>query len=396
MNDFIWGIASASYQTEDPISDTRHPYYFEVDWDLFYKAGRIREPRGMATYSWSEVDRDLDAIQSLGVSHYRFGLEWARIEPTPGRYNEEALNAYVELARKIRKRGMTPVVCLWHFNFPSWLTNLEDPTRHGWFHKNIEPAWNRYVERVLEAFGDEVRHWMPQNEPNAYAFMGYVIGMFPPGKRASFDQFQKFMERAAYFYGLAADRLRARGHLCISVQNVIYWKKSWLDVTGFFWKQAEAYNFLHLDLVAPKSDIIGFNYYFKLSAFLIPGPRTVRPQGLTWALDEMARRYPGKPIWITENGMQEKGDKKRPDYIRDHVGLTLEARKRGVPVEAYFYWCLIDNFEWCQGYRERFGLFRMNPETRQLERKASADVYANLVREAKVPVQSSQTVPPPP
>ncbi len=381
MKPFAWGIASASYQSEDPIVDESDPNYFEVDWDLFYRAGKIKEPRGMATYSWSESKRDLDAIEGLGVSHYRFGLEWARIEPSPGRFNEEALRAYVELAREIKRRGITPVVCLWHFNFPSWLTDLANPGRHGWFHPSIREAWPRYVSKVLAAFGDEVIHWMPQNEPNAHAFVGYVVGWFPPGRTLSFKSFNRFMERAAECYNEAADLIHAANakNLVISVQNIVFWKKSLFDVTGFYWRQAEAYNFLHLDLVHAKTDILGFNYYFKLSAFLIPGPRTTNPKGMACALETLYARYL-KPLWVTENGMQEKGDRKRPKYIRDHVGEVLKTRARGIPVDGYFYWCLIDNFEWCQGYKEKFGLFSMDPATRALIPKGSAKVFADLVK----------------
>jgi beta-glucosidase len=375
-----WGIASASYQTEEPVTDISDPSYFEVDWDLFYKAGRIRTPRGMATYSWSETARDIAAIKSLNVTHYRFGIEWARVEPRPGEFNEEALRAYVDLARRLKAEGITPVVCLWHFNFPSWLTDLKNPERHGWFHPDIDKYWSPYVRKVLAAFADEAIHWMPQNEPNAYAFVGYLLGWFPPGRRADFKNFNRFMESAAKYYNQAADLIHAQSpkHLCITVQNIIYWKKSWLDVDGFFWRQAMNYNFLHLDLVHRKSDIIGFNYYFKLSAFLIPGPRTTDPQGMRYALRELYRRY-GKPLWITENGLQEKGDRRRARYILEHVNAALACRKAGVPLEAYFYWSLADNFEWCQGYREKFGLFSMDSRTRQLIAKPSAAFYAKLV-----------------
>lgn len=379
---FIWGIASAPYQTEDSPTDPQHPEYFQTDWDLFEKAGRLREGRGQATYSWTEIERDLAAIESLNVSHYRFGVEWARIEPQPGVYNEAALQKYVELARRLKARGITPIVCLWHFSFPSWLTDLKNPDRHGWFHPLMESHWKPYVSRVLKAFGSEVTLWMPQNEPNAYALCGYLLGFFPPGRYGGFQSFRHFMRKAADFYIQAADLIHAASpqHKCISVQNIVYYKKSWLDVGGIFWQLGLDYNFLHLDLVHRHSDIIGFNYYFQLTAALIPGPRTNNPEGLKWALDEIHRRYK-KTMWITENGMQEPGDEKRPQYLRDHIDVTLEARRRGLPIEAYFAWCLIDNFEWSQGYREKFGLFRMDPTTRQITPKGSARLYAEIVKE---------------
>lgn len=381
MKSFAWGVASASYQTEDPIPNPQDPNYFEVEWDVFDRAGRLKENRGMATYSWSEMERDIAVIKSLNVTHYRFGIEWARIEPAPGRYNEEALNKYVWLARRLKEEGITPVVCLWHFNFPSWLTNIENADQHGWHHPLMEKHWTPYVRRVLDAFGEEVELWMPQNEPNAYPFVGFLIGWFPPGRRADFKGFNKFMWAGAHFYNQAADLIHQHSpkNKVITVQNIVHWEKSIFDVTGFFWRQAMDYNFLHLDLVHKKSDIIGFNYYFKLSAFAIPGPRTVKPEGMRAAIDELYRRYK-KPLWITENGLQEKRDVKRRKYMQDHIDQVLKAKKEGLPVEGYFYWCLADNFEWCMGYREFYGLFRMDPKTRQLVPKESAGYFANLVK----------------
>ncbi len=381
MKSFAWGIASASYQSEDSITDKNDPNYFEVDWDLFAQAGRLREPRGMATYSWSEVDRDIEAIKSLNLSHYRFGIEWARIEPQPGKFNDEALSQYVNLAKRLKAEGITPIVCLWHFNFPSWLTNLKDPSLHGWFHPDAPKYWELYVKRVLKAFGEDVIHWMPQNEPNTYAFLGYLLGLFPPGQRGSFKNFRAFMEKAAKFYNDSADWIHQASpkNLVISVQNIIYWKKSPLDFNSFFWEQSQVYNFLHLDLVKDKTDIMGFNYYFKLWAHLITGPRTNDPEGMRYAIKAVHDRYK-MPIWITENGMQEKGDEKRPEYFRSHIGVMQDCIKEGIPVEAYFAWCLVDNFEWCQGYRERFGLFTMDPKTRKLTPKGSAKVFGDIVR----------------
>jgi beta-glucosidase len=376
---FIWGIASASYQTEDSPQSSSDPEYFEVEWDLFYQKGKIAQKRAEATHSWSKMDRDIEALELLGVNYYRFGIEWARVEPKPGQYNLAALDKYLEYAIELKNKGITPVVCLWHFNFPGWLTNLENPLQHGWFHPEFEQHWVAYTKLVLDKFKGHVIHWMPQNEPNAYAFVGHLLGMFPPGQRASFKNFNLSMEKAAYFYNLAADIIHETDpdNLCISVQNIIYWQKSVFDFNGFFWKQAQNYNFLHLDLIHKKTDIIGFNYYFKLNAFLIPGARTTNPEGMSYAIKALAERYL-KPLWITENGYQEKGDSKRRQYLKDHIGEVLAARDEGLPVDAYFCWCLIDNFEWCMGYKEKFGLFRMN-ENLSLSPKESAHLYRDII-----------------
>ena len=118
---FWWGISSSAFQTEDRGERPDSPNYFRTDWDLFADAKRVPPKGDNAEFSWSHFDRDLEALKQIGVNHYRFSIEWARVEPQPGRYNEAAIRRYVDMARKLKAAGIEPVVTLWHFTFPSWL-----------------------------------------------------------------------------------------------------------------------------------------------------------------------------------------------------------------------------------------------------------------------------------
>ena len=112
---FWWGTSTASFQNEDRAVAPDSPYYFKTDWDIFAEEGHI-PPRGDdATFSWTYFDKDLAALKMLGVNHYRFGIEWGRVEPKPGVFNEAAIRGYVQMARKLRAAGIEPIVTLWHF-----------------------------------------------------------------------------------------------------------------------------------------------------------------------------------------------------------------------------------------------------------------------------------------
>jgi beta-glucosidase len=378
---FVWGISTAPYQTEDVAEATGAPTFFETDWDLFFKAGKLPEPKGNGTYSYSEVDRDLAAIKSLGVTHYRFGIEWARIEPVPGVYNDKALEHYVELVKKTKAMGLTPVVCLWHFTFPSWTTDLSHAELNGWLHPKTQERWQPYVEHVVRALAPYVEYYAPQNEPNAQALAAYVVGSFPPGSKYKFDLFDKQISAAARAFNQASvviKRLKPKATV-ITIQNIIYWEKAPWDIFDFFWRKAEAYNFAHLDLVRDHADWIGFNYYYKLRASPFPNQRLEYPEGLEEMIHVLGDRFK-KPVLITENGVADSGDEVRSRYLRTHIEAVLRAAGKGADVRGYFFWSLIDNFEWAYGYKEKFGLFSM-ADDRTLKPKPSVEVYKKFVRE---------------
>ena len=123
---FAWGISTASYQYEDPAVKPGDRDYFYSDWDILIEQGKA-PAKGNALYSWTHFDKDLEALKKIGVTHYRFSISWPRVEPQPGVYNDEAIRGYVEMARRLKAAGIEPVICLWHFTFPSWLYDKRKP-----------------------------------------------------------------------------------------------------------------------------------------------------------------------------------------------------------------------------------------------------------------------------
>lgn len=391
---FAWGISTSSYQFEDPAVRPGQPEFFLTDWDAFVAKGKA-PPKGNALYSWTHFDKDLAALKKIGVTHYRFSLEWARIEPKPGEYNEAAIERYVGMARKLAEAGIEPVACLWHFTFPSWLYDENDPAKANWLHPDAARSWRAYVEKVVPRLAPHVRFYAPQNEPNGQLSTAYLGGEWPPGVILHEGLYDRAMRASiSQFRDAAAIIKRARADaLVLSVAALPWWEKSAIDVTHAFYDGMEQANFQHLDGIWDVCDIIGFNYYYSNLAspvsYLTAGTHKgkdytmmgwkIDPEGLAKQIRAVAKRY-GKPMMITENGVAAKDDAKRITYLREHIGVIEQAKRDGYDVRGYFVWSLADNYEWHYGFTAPFGLATMNEKTFDRVLKPSAYWYRDVIR----------------
>lgn len=384
--EFWWGVATSPFQTEDPAVSPGEPGYFRVDWDLFHERGGVDQGRGQGAGSYSRVERDVAALRRLGVSHYRFGIEWARVEPEPGRYNEQALRHYVALARALRSEGIEPIVCLWHFTFPDWATDLDDPSRHGWTHPKVRERWAAYAAKVGRAMGPHVSWYAPQNEPNAQAMAGWFLGIWPPGQTGDLQGYRRQTGAAALAFREAAEALRAYDDdaQILTVQNWIAWRRATWDGLGVFAAIGDHYNHEHLDRVVDTVDVVGFNYYHRRVATPLGTSEDLYPRGIREGIVDLTDRY-GLPVAIMENGLGSDDDNVRQAAMRAHVRQVQLARSAGRDVRGYFAWSLMDNYEWALGYDSKYGLFAVDPHSWELEPKGSAALYQRLIVEDVAP-----------
>ncbi|MBK8267471.1 MAG: glycoside hydrolase family 1 protein [Planctomycetes bacterium] len=392
---FWWGVSTSSYQTEDPGPPSEN-LGFETDWDLAYRSGQMKEPRGNATWSYTCTQRDFAALKQLGVTHYRFSVEWARVEPRPGEFNELAIEHYVQLARNLRAAGITPLVTLWHFTFPSWLAS-DDSRRNGWLHPDMPARWHAYVERMAKALTPDVKDICPQNEPNTYA-LGSLVGYFPPGQLLGYEDYLRIQDRQADAFNDAAGILRAARPdvRIISVQNIIHWERDVFDPLGLWCAKGREYNYYHLDKIAASCDWIGFNYYMAETATpLMRILQTLRigencsdcgwridADGMAIEIAGLAKRY-GKPMLITENGISTCDDRKRSLYLLKHVNAVRRAMLAGHDVRGYMHWSLMDNYEWADGYGEKFGLCELDSKSLAVIPRKSASLFRMLATEKR-------------
>lgn len=394
---FWWGTSTASYQNEDRGVKPGTPEWFETDWDIFSQEGHI-PPRGpYATYSWTHFDKDVAALKKLGVSHYRFGIEWGRVEPQPGVFNEAAIRQYAAMARKLKANGIEPIVTLWHFTFPSWLYDTKKKNKSDFLHPDVEERWKEYVTRMVTALSPYVRVWVPQNEPNGDLYIGYFGGHWPPGLLLTPGALKKANRTAIAMFREAADIIHAKRKdaIVIGIYSIPNWRRNYVqDPTGFVYNMMMRQNYDHLDKVADVIDIVGVNYYYsqdasaarfisrpqgELSSNYTQNGWEIDPEGFYTTLMNVTKRY-GKPIVVSENGIGTQSEQKKIRYFREHVNQLRRALVDGADVRGYMPWTLVDNYEWAEGYAANFGLTHMDPETKDRVMEPSGLWFANFIK----------------
>ncbi len=403
---FAWGISTASYQYEDPAVKPGDKYYFQTDWDILISQKKA-PPKGNALYSWSHWEKDLAALKKAGVTHYRFSIEWARVEPQPGVYNEEAIRRYASMARQLKEAGIEPVICLWHFTFPSWLYDFKNPGNSNWLHPLARSHWNAYVDKMVRATAPYTTYYAPQNEPNGQITTAYIVAQWPPCMTLAFGHYWKAIDASTGMFRDAAARIKKikPEAKVVSVEALPWWKKAPLDPGGLIYNTMIHGNVDHLDRVWDVCDIIGFNYYYSqrpgpISLLTESGRRgpnftmmgwKINPHGLYNEIKRVGDRY-GKPMMITENGIATKHDPKRIWYMQNHLAAIGQAIREGYNVHGYFAWSLADNYEWHYGYTATFGLAKMNPRTYERVFKPSAYWFRKEIRENPT-VKNVSTIP---
>jgi beta-glucosidase len=373
---FMWGAATAAHQIEGNNVNS--------DW---WRA----EQAGLACDSWSRWSDDVKLLQDMGLNAYRMSVEWARIEPEPGRFEQSALDTYRRLLDALRAANVEPLVTLHHFTSPAWLEG-------GWANPEAAPRFAAYADRVGRRVGDLVRWWVTINEPSILALKGFIEGSWPPHRPWDLRGYVRLMRNAArgHVWGrqaLRAQRPDAMASLAFAIwpmQAARWWSPIDQLMAGlgdWFW-QART---LHRTL--PALDWIGVNYYTR-NRVGWPWPRPeqspasgvkktdfgweIYPAGLYQVLRRVGRF--GKPVVITENGIADAADDMRADYILAHLRQAHRAIADGVDLRGYMYWSLLDNFEWAEGYTQRFGL-----ATRERVLRPSAAAYAAVARANALP-----------
>lgn len=377
------------------------------DWWAWEQAGRVQEPSGIACDQYHRFESDLDLAKSLGHTAHRFSLEWSRIEPAEDETSEEALAHYADLIRACRRRNLEPIVTLSHFTIPIWLSS-----QGGWASSRSVTAFARYVRRVADRLGGEIRWWVTINEPTSFVYQGYVKGIWPPGGVndvfGGIRALKNLIRAHQTAYRILHERAKQRrgDFPKVGLAHHVVWytpcnPRSWQDRLAA-WLRHRAGNRWVLDACRSTMDFIGLNYYtrdFVHWAGWGPlallgtvcsrehhekaGPRNqmgweIYPEGLQRTLLEI-RAY-RLPILITENGVCTGEDSVRLRFIEEHLRQVREAVSRGVKVLGYLHWSLLDNFEWAEGYAPRFGLVEVDFSTQERRIRPSAWRLAQRMR----------------
>ncbi|MBI2063663.1 MAG: glycoside hydrolase family 1 protein [Candidatus Yanofskybacteria bacterium] len=379
---FLWGSATASYQVEGGIENN--------DWAQAAREGKV-PAAGRACDQYNRYRDDFDIAKSLGQNAHRFSIEWARIEPEEGSFDEAAIEHYRGVLGALRERGLEPFVTLWHFTLPVWFARIG-----GFENKKAPFYFARYCEYVVKGLGDSARFWMTINEPMIYASQGYFRGIWPPFSR-NILKFKRVVDNLITSHNIAYKKIKGmKSDLQIGIaKNNIDFDSTRFNLVGqlvkffgyFIWKH------YFFKKIRSRQDFIGLNYYFhKHFGYKIYEEKsdmgsTIYSPAIHHVLTEL-KKY-RKPVYITENGIADATDAKRAEFIKEHLRWVHRAIHDGVDVRGYFYWSLLDNFEWDKGFKPRFGLVEMNYETMGRNIRPSAYEYARICKTNSIILDSN-------
>jgi beta-glucosidase len=433
---FQLGVATSSYQIEGAVTDDgRGPSIWD---DFTHTPGKIKDQStgDQACDHYHRFRDDVALMDWLGVDAYRFSIAWPRVLPAGrGAVNDKGLDFYERLVDALLERGISPCATLYHWDLPSALE-----AEGGWLSRSTAQAFAEYSAVVARRLGDRVALWLTHNEPWCQAFLGYQTGLFAPGKR-DMSQALTCAHHLLVSHGLAVQALRSHVHTPVGIapnfmpahpasdspEDVAaarrqdgYFNRWFIEPVlglGYPADMLELYGDLmplvpdgDAQLIAQPIDVVGVNYYersivghqddgsllrlrrVRTSDRPRTADREIYAPGLREVLDRLHASYGVPRIVVTENGAashedeavegERIHDRVRVDFLREHLEQVAEARRAGVPVDGYFAWSLMDNFEWSEGYRLRYGVVHVDFATQKRTPKDSALFLRSLSQRA--------------
>jgi beta-glucosidase len=436
---FVWGTATSAYQIEGAVNeDGRGPSI----WDSFTHRQDTIEDHSSGDVACDHYHRykdDVGLIKALGTKAYRFSIAWPRIFPEgSGAPNGKGLDFYNRLVDELLANGIEPYATLYHWDLPQ---TLQDRLG-GWQSRDTAKAFADYTGYVAERLSDRVKHFFTINECSRLVYLGHGLGIDAPGLKLSQGEQNQVRHHVALGHGLAVQAIRARarhpvklgpaenlvvcipaidtaehvhaaetatrelnaGYLTVMLEG--RYTDRYLAEAG---KDAPTFTAEDLRIIASPIDFLGLNIYkpdhyvlaadnprgFALAPFpasfphMDPSWLMVGPEAMYWAPRHAARLWNVKSIYVTENGTSGTDtpdadgniyDVDRIMYLRNYLFHLQRATSESIPVAGYFHWSLLDNFEWADGYKKRFGLYRVDFETQRRTPKLSAAFYRETIR----------------
>lgn len=412
--DFIFGTATASLQIEG--GDRNN------NWYRFAEEGKTADGSHtiVAADHWNKYEEDIELMKKLNQKAYRMSIEWSRIEPKQGEFNEEAIKHYRKILTSLLENQIKPLVTIHHFSNPIWFEDIG-----GFAHKDSPRIFLAYAKKLVHSLGDLVSEWVTINEPNVYVEGTYSDGNYPPNKPSFIKFFRatKNLAKAHILSYKAIHQIREKeGFQGKTRVGVAHHLRKFDPYKNKFLAKIPAklidYAFHDLFLEAMTRgkfkfplgfggypygkgvycDFMGINYYtrdiikFSFNPFRLFSKLTVKegaqvndlgweiyPEGLYRVCKESFEKYPF-PIYITENGTCDAKDRFRAKYIYDHLKVVKQLIDDGINIERYYHWSLIDNFEWDLGLTPRFGLIEIDYDTSERRVRESGRFYGELAK----------------
>jgi len=400
--DFYWGASTSAHQVEggnkndwtewekentEALAKNAHDHLQLWQLELFPEALKLKNYiSGKAVDHYNRYEEDFDVAKSLGMNAQRISIEWSRIEPKEGKFDEKEIEHYRNVIFALHDRGIEPIVGLWHWTNPLWFRDMG-----GWANRKAPHYFARYAAKLANELGGNVKYWITLNEPLVYAGHGYLNGDWPPQKRNIFLYLKVLHHlESAHRRGSNAIRIIDRESLIGLAKHNIFFDSTGgstnriLKRLGDWW-----WNRHFLNNVKKHVDFIGLNNYFRSVVRYGFGKNvTDEVSDLDWELYPYSvyetlkglKRY-RKPVIVTESGLADAKDDRRANYIQEVLTGVHKAINEGVDVRGYLHWSLLDNFEWDKGFWPRFGLVEVDYKD-GLKRKVrgSAKDYSKIIK----------------
>ncbi|MDA1192633.1 MAG: family 1 glycosylhydrolase [Candidatus Poribacteria bacterium] len=403
-DDLLLGCGTSATQIEG--GDVEHSWSRWCDLGKVKNGSHTRDSAG----HWTRIDEDVALLVEMKQQTYRLGVEWARLEPTKGARNDAAMERYRYEIELLLANGIVPLVTLHHFTNPLW---VED--QGGWAHPQTIQDYLAFVRYVMDGLGDLVSDWVTINEPNVFAYYGYRLAIWPPGKRRLWNMrnaVRNMMRAHIHAYRIIHER-RRDANVGMAIHYGDFRAINPDKTSDRLYRRVAEHCFQNALLLAHTSgycvfpygfndypagsgkfaDFIGVNYYQPIrvrctakrkQAMIVPPDAPMND--LRWLIDAEGlynvvkdiHSYVGTPIYITENGTADAKDAFRRKFIFDHLTQLMRARNDGVKIERYYHWSFMDNFEWAEGLSAKFGLVEVEPTTKERRVRPSGKYYADL------------------
>lgn len=387
---FLWGTATSAHQTEGGNTNS--------DWWEWEKHRPKDKQSGTAADSYARFEEDFKLAQSLNLNAQRISIEWARIEPESTVYDQAAILHYRQVLKSLKDNQFKVMLTLWHFTLPKWVTDLG-----GWENPLTQEYFIRFLKVIIPQFDEFVDFWVTLNEPGVYIYMAYLQGTWPPQKKSRWSAVYVQWNLAGAHkkaYSLLHQLSRKPVGIAQNMQSFHSSHKHSL---------VEQFSVYIADLVSNHSfylmtkdchDFLGVNYYFhhrfNQKKRIFPEVTEaedqhrdvsdlgweVFPEGIFDVLMDISNH---KPIYITECGIASTNDDRRTRFLIQYLSEVYRAIEAGVKIKGFFYWSLIDNFEWHEGFNPRFGLIEIDYTTQKRTIRPSAFVYSEIAKHNRIP-----------
>lgn len=402
---FLWGASTSAHQVEGNTHNqwtvwelenakslaAKAEYQFgDLDnWDAIKE--EAKDPHtyvsGESTDHYTLYERDFDIVKQMNMNSFRFSVEWSRIEPEEGAWNAEAIDHYKQYVAALQKRGIEPVVTLFHFTLPVWFAG-----KGGFEKRSNVQYFTRFAQKIVSELGLDIRFIVTINEPEVYVHESYVAGNWPPNvmkKRKAWH----VLNNLAYAHRQVAKTIHSmnRRYKVSVAKNSQYFyagDNAWLSRYS-----AAVMQYVHDDYFLKKvvkhCDFLGVNFYnsSRVYGYRVHNPDQrlsdlgwdLSPADIEHALERLDEKY-HLPIIITENGLADADDAQRQWWISQTLLGIQRALDKGVKVEGYLHWSLLDNFEWAHGSWPRFGLVAVDYKTKRRTARPSAVWYSKVIK----------------